>query len=406
MVASIDYRALYDTLQLTIDSLHEPADEAQTLATIVTQLIERHSEALGVTAARIYRRDGDGFAICHSVPANERVLGLRIPADYAPVRELLACGFVVHRLGDPEVDRALESAIGVTTFAGIAVGTDVNEFVAFSLADESDPERVVITLNTIRHVMNLKLRKDQLEETLAQARAIQLSLLPKSAPRFADYDVWAQTHPAEEVGGDLYDYIHVNERSMGFAIADAAGHGLPAALQARDAIIGLRMSVEERWRITATIEKLNTVIGRSAIDSRFIAMFYAEVDRHGTLVYCNAGHQPPLLYSDGTMEVLREGGMILGPNPAATYERGYRRMAPGAVLVACTDGIVEAERADGESFDMARLREVVRDCVTRGSEARAIVEAIFAAVRRFSRTDPPVDDQTVLVVRRGVDQEA
>lgn len=400
-VPPIDYKALYQSLQLTIDALQESGDDSGTLAAIVTQLVERHSEAIGITAARIYRREGDGFAICRSVPADDRVLGLRIPLGYAPIQELLSCGCVVHRLGDPEVDRRIESEIGVSTFAAIATGQNANEFVAFSLADDSDPERVVITLNTIRHVINLKLRKEHLEATLAQARSIQLSLLPRSTPSFADYEIWAETRPAEEVGGDLYDYLRPTDRTLGFAIADAAGHGLPAALQARDAIVGLRMSVDERWRITATIEKLNRVVGRSATLSRFIALFYAEVDRSGTLVYCNAGHQPPLLYNQGTIEVLREGGMILGPNPAATYERGYRRMDPGAVLVACTDGIVEAERADGEAFDMPRLREIVRRTAESGATPRQVVEEIFDAVRRFSRTDPPVDDQTVLVVRRG-----
>ena len=401
MSDTTDYRALYATLQQTIGSI---GDGAESLETIATHLIDRHSETLGVTAVRIYRRDGDSFTIQWSHPPMPKALGLRIPADYAPIQELQAHGFVVHRLRDLEVDRKIGSTVGATTFAAIRVGEGGQEILAFSVADDNDPEDVAIALNTIRHVIDLKLRKEQLEASLEQARSIQHSLLPKSAPSFADFDLAARSRPAEEVGGDLYDFIRPSDRSLGFAIADAAGHGLPAALQARDAIIGLRMSVEERWRITATIEKLNTVVGRSAIDSRFIAMFYAEVDRHGTLVYCNAGHQPPLLYNEDTMEVLREGGMILGPNPLATYERGYRRMAPGAVLVACTDGIVEAERGDGEEFGMGRLRDVVRRVADAGADAEALVGEIFEAVGRFSRTDPPVDDQTVLVVRRRRDQ--
>ena len=138
----------------------------------------------------------------------------------------------------------------------------------------------------------------QLEGRVAQARMIQMSLLPESAPEFGDYDVWGRTEPAEEVGGDLYDFIQVSKRSLGIAIADSAGHGLPAALQARDAIIGLRMGVEERWRITATIEKLNKVVGRSALVSRFISLFYGEIEPNGNFVYCNAGHNPPVVLRD------------------------------------------------------------------------------------------------------------
>jgi sigma-B regulation protein RsbU (phosphoserine phosphatase) len=179
---------------------------------------------------------------------------------------------------------------------------------------------------------------------------------------------------------------------------DSAGHGLPAALQARDAIIGLRMGVEERLRVTATIEKLNRVVGRSALATKFISLFYCEIEPNGNLIYCNAGHPPPLLFRDGEITELRRGGLILGPNPEALYERGYTQMDPGAVLLLYTDGIVEAVNQDDEMFETQRLREILWS--REWTSAQDLVEEVFRSVREFSDADPPADDQTVVAVIR------
>jgi sigma-B regulation protein RsbU (phosphoserine phosphatase) len=298
------------------------------------------------------------------------------------------------------VDAAIEATLGVKRFAAIGIGDTCRQIVAFTLRDNSDVDEVKHTLNTIRHAINLKLRSEKFADRLAEARAIQLSLLPAAAPVFGDYDIFAASIPAEEVGGDLYDFIRVSDRSLGLAVADASGHGLPAALQARDAIIGLRMGVEENLRISATLAKLNRVVNHSALASKFISLFYAELESAGTLVYCNAGHNPPLLYDGRTFRELARGGMILGPNPTAQYERGYDTLLPDSVLLAYTDGIVEAVDASDEAFGMDRLRAVIENGGYQS--ARELVESVFAAVRRHVGGDTRDDDQTVVAVLRKV----
>ena len=297
------------------------------------------------------------------------------------------------------MDAALEATLGVKQFAAIAIGDQAKQIVAFTLKENSDAAEVGHTLNTIRHAINLKLRSEIFADRFAQARAIQLSLLPRVAPVFGDFDIWGASQPAEDVGGDLFDFIAVSARNLGIAVADASGHGLPAALQARDAIIGLRMGVEENLRISATIEKLNRVVSHSALASKFISLFYGELELSGTLVYCNAGHNPPLLLDEGTFRELPPGGMILGPDPTARYARGYETLRPGAVLVAYTDGIVEALNAEEEAFGMDRLREVI--AAKPWPSARELVAAVFAAVRDHVGTDHRDDDQTVVAVIRG-----
>jgi len=389
---------LFRKLEKTLDQIERSEDTLATLAAILERLVGAFKQELGLTGGRIYVRESDSFVLRTEYPESAAHLGFRIPLSYAPIQELLREGFVLYVPGDPGVDRAIEESLGVSTFAAIRVGISTERIMAFSIEESPDHERVIYTLNTIRHLINLKLRKERLDSRVAEVQAIQGSLLPAKPPDFKGYDLWGATRPAEEVGGDLYDFLPVSKRSLGIAIADSAGHGLPAALQARDAIIGLRMGVEDRLRITATVEKLNRVINHSALASRFISLFYGEIEPNGNMVYCNAGHNPPLLYRGGRFHELQQGGIVLGPHPNAQYERGYIQMDHGSVLLMYTDGIVEAADDSGRMFGTERLKEIIK--TQKWNSARALVEKVFASVGSFATADPPLDDQTVVAMIR------
>ncbi|MBZ5638658.1 MAG: PP2C family protein-serine/threonine phosphatase [Acidobacteriia bacterium] len=392
------YKNLFRKLEKTLATLERSEDLVGTLAAILGRLVNDFQDDLGIVGGRIYVRHGSHYVLETEFPPGKAPLGFRIPVSYRPIQEILDRGFVLKDITDPGIDREIERAIGVSVFAAIRVGEKGRQIMAFSLKHPAEADQVVYTLNTIRHVVNLKVRQEHLEGRVAEAREIQLSLLPLTSPAFGPFDLHGASVPAEEVGGDLYDFIPVSSRRIGIAIADSSGHGLPAALQARDAIIGLRMGVEEQLRLTATIEKLNRVVSHSALASKFISLFYGELELNGTLVYCNAGHTPPLLRARGGVEELTRGGTVLGPNPDARYERGYVDLPPGSALLAYTDGISEAESAAGEAFGVERLREVLAS--ERWASARNLVEKVFGAVKEFSLADPPVDDQTVVAVVR------
>jgi serine phosphatase RsbU (regulator of sigma subunit) len=394
----MDYKNLFRKIERNLRTIERSNDLLATLAEILRRLVDDFQDDLGLVGGRIYDRKGSSYLLKREYPQRRAPKDFKVPATYPPIRELIEKGYVYARLGDSGVDAQIESEVGVKTFAAIGIGEKCRQIVAFTISEDSDSEEVGHTLNTIRHAINLKLRSEKFADRLAEARAIQLSLLPEASPTFADYDIFAASIPAEEVGGDLYDFIRVSQRSLGIAVADASGHGLPAALQARDAIIGLRMGVEENLRISATLEKLNRVVNHSALASKFISLFYAELESAGTIVYCNAGHNPPLLWDGVAFRELARGGMILGPNPGSQYERGYETLAPGSILLAYTDGIVEAVNASDEAFGMDRLRAVLRDRAF--ASAREIVDAVFAEVRRHVGGDTRDDDQTVVAVLR------
>jgi sigma-B regulation protein RsbU (phosphoserine phosphatase) len=394
----MDYKNLFRKIERNLRTIERSNDLVATLAEILRRLVDDFQDDLGLVGGRIYDKKGSSYILKSEYPKPRAPKDYRVPATYPPIRELVEKGYVYNRLGDAGVDSRIEATLGVKRFAAIGIGETCRQIVAFTLKDNSDPEEVGHTLNTIRHAINLKLRSEKFADRFAEARAIQLSLLPAAAPAFGDYDIFAASIPAEEVGGDLYDFIRVSQRSLGIAVADASGHGLPAALQARDAIIGLRMGVEENLRISATLEKLNRVVNRSALASKFISLFYAELESAGTIVYCNAGHNPPLLWDGVAFRELARGGMILGPNPGSQYERGYETLSQGSILLAYTDGIVEAVNTSDDAFGMDRLRAVIRDRAW--ASARELVEAVFAEVRRHSGGDTRDDDQTVVAVLR------
>lgn len=394
----MDVKNLFRKIDRNLRTIEQSGDLVATLAEILRRLVDDFQDDLGLIGGRIYDRKGASYVLKREYPSPRAPKGFKVPATYPPIRELVEKGYVYSRLGNAGVDAAIEAALGVKRFAAIGIGDTCRQIVAFTLKENSDPEEVGHTLNTIRHAINLKLRSEKFADRFAEARAIQLSLLPSAMPSFGDYDIHAASIPAEEVGGDLYDFIRVSERSLGIAVADASGHGLPAALQARDAIIGLRMGVEENLRISATLEKLNRVVNRSALASKFISLFYAELESAGTLVYCNAGHNPPLLWDGLAFRELARGGMILGPNPASQYERGYETLAPDSVLLAYTDGIIEAVSPGDEPFGVERLRELVRRRAY--GSARELVDAVFQAVRAHTASDARDDDQTVVAVLR------
>ncbi|MBN2399167.1 MAG: serine/threonine-protein phosphatase, partial [Candidatus Aminicenantes bacterium] len=198
--------------------------------------------------------------------------------------------------------------------------------------------------------------------------------------------------------GDIFDYLPVSDRVMGIAIADSSGHGLPSALLARDVVTGLRMGADTLLPLAALIERLNRVIHRAALATKFISLFYGELAVDGKFSYCNAGHNLPLLLRDSSFLTLSKRGMVLGLLPAARYQSASINLLPGDLLLLYTDGVTERENDEGEMFGNERLEAVLME--HRAGEAHEIVTAVFRAVDLYGRGTPAADDMTVLALRR------
>lgn len=397
---SSDFKALYGKIERALAQFERIQDSTRLLEIVLQTLVRDFRDDLGFEMGRLYRKDGEDFYLCCTFGGTRPVpLGFKVPRDYPPHRKTLAEGLLIMGKGDPGYDEQFEWAVGVTsTFAAIAVGPNNTHVLAFSVNGDIREEHILYSLSAVRHVINLKLQERKLAGILEEARIIQESLLPTAAPECPGYEIHGESRPAEVVGGDLYDYLSLPGCSLGIAIADAAGHGLPAALVARDVITGLRMGRECAVRVAQTVERLNRIIHRAALSSNFISLFYGEVSQTGTLTYCNAGHHPPILIRDGRLRHLRRGGLVLGPNPHARYVQGRVQMASEDILVLYTDGIVDAENRTGAQFGFGRLDGLMRR--VRGMDARSIVGLVFEETERFTRGQRQGDDMTAVVVRK------
>jgi len=394
-------KSLFRRVERALDTIEHGEDILGTIRNVAGYMTASFQDDLGILGGRIYRLDEDEYELVGSFGSAENApVGLRIPAAYHAIDWVLDSGLVVMDRNAPGLDPEIEARVGTRErWAAISVA-DGDYVIAFDVAPRVDSEEDLrASLNIVRLAINQKLRQDRIALIMEDARRIQGSILPKRVPQYAGFDIAGGSRPAEVVGGDFYDFIPVTQEIIDIAVADASGHGLPAALQVRDVYVGLRMGISRDFKVTRTVERLNAIISRSKLVSKFVSLFIAELEASGNLIYVNAGHVPPfILHRGGRIELLREGGMVLGPSPDALYRRGFARLEPGEVLVLYTDGFTECtHHASGEEFGLARLQRLVRRHVDR--PAAEIVDLVFQAISRYAGSGHPEDDQTLVVVR-------
>ena len=210
------------------------------------------------------------------------------------------------------------------------------------------------------------------------------------------------TQPRWAVGGDFYDYVDTG-RDFRVVLGDACGKGTAAALQAAmvQGILATQATQAEADAGPAQVmAHLNRALCRRLIPARFVTLFYGTLTSGNRLVYSNAGLCRPLLVNNNHVYRLATGGPPLGLFGDARYEEGRIALHPGDVLVACSDGILEAARGSGngdEEFGEQRVLEVVQE--RRQRSAEEIVAGLVRAVRAFTGEAPPRDDMTAVVVR-------
>ncbi len=180
-------------------------------------------------------------------------------------------------------------------------------------------------------------------------------------------------------------------------MGDVAGKGAPAALLT--AVIQGVFSSQAQTETppSETLSRVNQALIRRAIESRFCTAFYATITPDGALTYCNAGHNPPMVFTATGVKRLEKGGLILGLFEHATFEEDTIHLDSGDLLVAFSDGVTEALSVSGEEYGEDRLLACVDG--NRERSTRELLDAIFASVREFSVGAVQSDDVTALVLR-------
>lgn len=252
-------------------------------------------------------------------------------------------------------------------------------------------------------------RRQRLDQELAVARRIQLTLLPASTPDIPGWSFAATYQAAREVGGDFYDFVRdPAEQRLGLVIADVTGKGVPAALMMAYSRAVLRAESMAGRTPVEVLQRTNRLIMQDRPGRLFVTAFYAELDvRSGSLAYGNAGHEAPLrLAATGDSHPLAGAGVLLGAFADIGVEGGESTLLPGESLVLFTDGVTEARSPDGELFGDARLAEAARAAARRHHDATAILEAITSEIAAFTAGADQADDLTMVVVRRDTEDDA
>ena len=239
--------------------------------------------------------------------------------------------------------------------------------------------------------------KARLEHELQIAAEIQRALLPRGEHAGAYFDVAGASVPCRAIGGDFFDYLELDEGGLGVALADVSGKGAPAALLT--AVVQGMFTIEAAHAggPAGTLGKINRALKRRTVESKFVTMFFGVLSADGTFVYCNGGHNAPVLLRRGAASRLVTGGTILGMFDTAVYDQETLMLEPGDTLVVFSDGISEAQNPAGEDYGDLRLIACVE--ANRGAPPAAMREALLASVRTFASGALPSDDMTVLILR-------
>lgn len=244
-----------------------------------------------------------------------------------------------------------------------------------------------------------QIEQARLAEQLQVAAQIQRRLLPQVDPEVAGYEVRGLSHPCYEIGGDYYDYLWRGEERLALVVADVSGKGVGAALLMAAFQASLRTLASGEADPVALVTQLNRVITENSLASKFVTIFYAELDPSThTLEYVNAGHNPPLCLRGTAIHKLAATGPVVGLLPDATYRSERIVLQPGELLTLYTDGITECEDIEEREFGEERLARFVLEHGHRSLDD--LSRRLLVALGEFSAGTPRKDDSTLILLRR------
>jgi len=303
---------------------------------------------------------------------------------------LAAAGWAIGRLDPAESGPPAALALGVLVWIAITAAAGQR----FSRRLRSH------FLGEWRHHAALAREHSRMRSELDDARAVQLSMLPRAAPELPWLELASTTMPATEVGGDYFGYFPLDERRLAIAIADVAGHGMASGLVLSGLRGGLHVLREDMARPVEVLGRLDRMLRETSPGRMFVTLQIALLDAaRGELVVANAGHPPLLLLPAGGGAVtIGPPGPPLGTRLNPGYAEARHALAQGDTLVLYTDGVPELRNLAGEPLGEALLlAEAARGA--RSPTAREVRDALVGALARFKGDVEPADDLTLVVAR-------
>jgi phosphoserine phosphatase RsbU/P len=308
--------------------------------------------------------------------------------------------FMADSSGKSKSSEAADFAVirwGLLIFVAFVVWQHLMQFFPTSLP-QLEPFGFAAFLGTLGFVAaRSTLRRDQqlkeIQNELEIARRMQLSILPREFPVSLNFRVAARYIPMSSVAGDLYDYVIVDDHQVGLLIADASGHGVPAALIAAM----VKLAAASQRAVAATpcrfLAGMNSALLGNT-QNQLVTAAYVHLDSEsGELRYSAAGHPPLLLIRNGRVTKIEENGLILAAFAFASYSTAVHKLEAGDRIMMYTDGILEASNAAGDFFGHESLCDLLKR--TRDLSPDMAADSIVLSVQQWAGKQD--DDLTVLI---------
>jgi len=262
----------------------------------------------------------------------------------------------------------------------------------------SSPTTVVSPLAELQQKLET-LQRDyaELNTAIFEAAQVHRRLCAPSLLRHGAFDVATETFAVRHLPGD---FVSIEETCDGLVLAlgDIGGKGLAAGMWVTHLIGLLRTHTAASSDPEVIVAGINRDIARLSSVEPLSTLFVARLSKSGQLDYTSAGHPPALLLrNNGQLELLSDGGPVLGAVPAAVFERGAVRLRGGDLLLACSDGILESFNEAEQEFGNMRLQTELRRA--QGGSAEAVLFSVLGAVQDFAAPRPLTDDMTLMVVK-------
>ena len=259
----------------------------------------------------------------------------------------------------------------------------------------------VILARNIMEMYDRLSQQQRISQELEFARTLQRSLLPPDCPQWGGFSIQAVSRAAKEVSGDFYDFVEIDSNRLLVVIGDACGKGIPACLIMAMTRSFIRANIPHFTTLKAMLFELNDNLFRDMGDGRYITLAVCLLNKkENTLEYARAGHTELILYVRNHIRSISPNGagLVLFPSELTEYDTFNTQFGPEMSIIMFTDGINEAENADGEQFGIKRIKDCfMTSCVAKESPREA-VSKIMDSVDRFAPANGEQDDRTVVVI--------
>jgi sigma-B regulation protein RsbU (phosphoserine phosphatase) len=361
-------------------------------------------QKLGIGKLVLFSHDGMMWKCLLSIGVDEEVSNINVEKEFKKFKEISTIDIDSTK---GSLHKSFEIVIPVyhkdQPLAYVLIG-DLNDDEGMSASIKHLPFVQTLTNLIIVAIENKKLAKENLRRAamhreLELAWEVQRMLFPEKLPSNESMDMDAVYLPHQQVGGDYYDFVNINENEVAFCVADVSGKGVPAALLMSNFQANLRILLHHIPSLPDLVRELNNKISVNAKGEKFITLFIAKYNTvTRVLHYINAGHNPPLVIDEDGANLLTVGCTGLGMfDELVKVREGIVNIAHGALLMCYTDGLVETTNEKEEDFGLKRVQQIALD--NRKKTPQQLNKLIIEAVNKHKGDMSYIDDIALVTCR-------